>query len=101
MMDNSAVVEPNFKTLFEALPGLYLVLDRNLRIVAVTDAYAKATMTDREHIIGRHIFELFPDNPDDPSADGVRNLFASFNRVLQSHTADAMVVQKYDVRKPE
>jgi PAS domain S-box-containing protein len=98
---DTAFVEPDFKALFEALPGLYLILDPDLRIRAVTDAYAKATLIRREHIIGRHIFELFPDNPEDPSADGVRNLLASFNRVLRSHAADAMVVQKYDVRRPE
>jgi PAS domain S-box-containing protein len=92
---------PDFRTLFEAVPGLYLVLDRHLVIVAVSDAYARATRTHRETILGKGIFEIFPDNPDDPGADGVRNLRASLQHVLQSGLADAMPLQKYDIRKPD
>jgi light-regulated signal transduction histidine kinase (bacteriophytochrome) len=58
-------------------------------------------MTRREHILGRNIFEVFPDNPADPHADGVRKLRASLERVLQSRAADVMPVQKYDIRRPE
>lgn len=92
---------PDFRTLFEAAPGLYLVLDRHLVIVAVSDAYARATKTRREDILGKGLFEIFPDNPDDPGADGVRNLRASLQHVLQSGAADAMPLQKYDIRKPD
>lgn len=92
---------PDFKALFEAVPGLYLVLDPRLRIVAVSDAYAQATMTRREEILGRGIFDVFPDNPDDPHATGVRNLEASLGRVLRDRVGDAMAVQKYDIRQPE
>jgi signal transduction histidine kinase len=92
---------PDFKTLFEAAPGLYLVLTPELVIVAVSEAYLQATMTRRADILGRAVFEVFPDNPDDPASDGVRNLNASLQRVLQHRRADAMAVQKYDIRKPE
>ena len=87
--------------MFEAAPGLYLVLTADLRIVAVSDAYLRATMTRREAILGRDIFEVFPDNPDDPAATGVSNLRASLETVLRSGRADTMPVQKYDVRRPE
>jgi PAS domain S-box-containing protein len=72
-----------------------------LAIVAVSDAYLKATMTKREKILGRGLFEVFPDNPDDPTATGVRNLKASLNRVLANRVPDTMAVQKYDIRRPE
>jgi len=94
-------VEPDFKSLFESVPGLYMVLDPNLRVVAASDAYLKATLSRREDIIDRHVFEVFPDNPDDPSADAVSNSRASFNQVLKNRVADSMVVQRHDVRKPE
>lgn len=48
-----AYAEPDFRALFEAAPGLYLVLDPELRIVAVSEAYLAATMTRREEILGR------------------------------------------------
>ncbi len=96
----SGAGEPDFRALFEGAPGLYLVLDPELRIVAVSDAYLRATMTRREEIIGRGIFDVFPDNPDDPNATGVRNLSASLDRVRQKRVADTMAVQKYDIPRP-
>jgi len=91
----------DFQALFESAPGLYLVLTPALTIVAVSDAYLKATMTKREEILGRGLFEVFPDNPDDPAATGVRNLRASLDRVLTHRAPDTMAVQKYDIRRPE
>ena len=90
--------QPNYRSIFEGVPGLYLVLDPSLKIVAVSDAYCRATMTVRENIQGRGIFEVFPDNPDDPAATGVSNLRSSLERVLALRQPDAMAVQKYDVR---
>lgn len=58
-------------------------------------------MTQRDTILGKSLFEVFPDNPDDPAADGVRNLHASLQRVMKSRAPDTMAVQKYDVRKPQ
>jgi len=93
---------PDFKALFEAAPGLYLVLTPpDFRIVAASDAYLRATKTERASILGHELFEIFPDNPDDPAADGVRNLRASLERVVQYRRADTMSVQKYDIRKPD
>jgi signal transduction histidine kinase/ActR/RegA family two-component response regulator len=92
--------QPDFRALFESAPGLYLVLTPELTIVAVSEAYLRATMTKRSDILGRGIFEVFPDNPDDPAATGVSNLKASLHRVLLHKQPDTMAVQKYDIRKP-
>ena len=92
---------PDFESLFESAPGLYLVLDPDLTIVAVTDAYLDATMTKRSEILGRALFEVFPDNPDDPDASGVTNLRSSLDRVRGELVPDTMAVQKYDIRRPE
>jgi len=89
------------QSLFESLPGLYLILKPNLQIVTASDAYLKATMTTREGILGRGLFEVFPDNPDDPGATGTSNLRASLNRVLKNGDSDTMAIQKYDVRRPD
>jgi signal transduction histidine kinase len=92
--------KPDFRRLFEAAPGLHLVLTPDFHIVAVTDAYLRATMTTRQEILGRCLFDVFPDNPDDPGATGVRNLRASLERVLATRLPDDMAVQKYDIRRP-
>jgi PAS domain S-box-containing protein len=91
----------DFRVLFESAPGLYLVLTPDLKIVAVSNEYLRATMTERQAILGRGIFEVFPDNPDDPTATGVRNLSDSLNRVLRNKVPDTMAVQKYDIRRPD
>ena len=96
-----ALPKPDFRVLFESAPGLYLVLAPDLTIVAVSDAYAAATMTQRSEILGRNLFDVFPDNPDDPDATGTENLRASLGRVLSQKRPDAMAVQKYDIRRPE
>jgi len=93
--------EPDFREIFESVPGLYLILDPDLGIVAVSEAYLRATKTCRAEILGRKIFEVFPDNPDDAAATGVANLKASLGRVLALRRLDAMAVQKYDIRRPE
>jgi PAS domain S-box-containing protein len=92
---------PDFRVLFEAAPDLYLVLEPDRRIVAVSDAYLAATMTRREQIVGKQLFEVFPDNPDDPAASGVQNLGASLDTVLRTGKPHTMAVQKYDIRRPE
>ena len=58
-------------------------------------------MTKREEILGRGIFEVFPDNPNDLAADGVSNLRASLNFVIKNKIPHTMAVQKYDIRNPE
>ncbi|MBS1494981.1 MAG: PAS domain S-box protein [Bacteroidetes bacterium] len=91
----------DYKTLFESVPGLYLILSPDLTIITANDSYCKATMTKCEDITGRHLFDVFPDNPDDPNADGVSNLKASLKFVLENKTTHTMAVQKYDVRSSD
>lgn len=86
--------------ILRSAPDLYLILNDKLQIVEVSEAYLQATMVERNDIIGRGIFEVFPDNMDDPSATGVKNLRASLERVLKHKAPDAMAVQKYDIRRP-
>jgi len=94
---------PDFRLLFESAPGLYLALapDDAFTIQAVSAAYLGATMTRREQILGRGIFDVFPDNPDDPEATGVANLRASLQRARDRRVPDTMAVQKYDIRRPD
>jgi signal transduction histidine kinase/ActR/RegA family two-component response regulator len=87
--------------LIEAAPGAFLVLDPKLTIVAVTEAYLAATKTVRDEILGRDLFDVFPDNPKDPNATGSRNLRASLQTVLATRAPHALALQKYDIRRPE
>jgi signal transduction histidine kinase/DNA-binding response OmpR family regulator len=94
------VATDHYRLVFEASPTPYLVLTPDFEIVAVSDSYLRATMTRRDDVIGCGLFEVFPDNPNDPAATGEQNLRSSLNRVLSTRQPHQMAVQKYDVRKP-
>jgi PAS domain S-box-containing protein len=87
----------DYAGLFAETPSPYLVLRRDFVIVEVNRAYLEATGRTREDLLGRHLFDAFPDNPDDPDASGVRNLNASLQRVLHLRKRDTMALQKYDI----
>src|SRR4051812_32206306 len=90
---------PDFRLVFESGPGQDVVLTRDYRIVAASDAYLRATMTRREEIDGRGLFEVFPEDPHDPMSTGVGPLRASLEKVRSAGVQDTIVVQ-YNIRRP-
>lgn len=91
---------PDFRRLFDAILSPLLILTPDFTIVEVNRAYRTATRTDRD-IVGRRIFEVFPDNPEDPSADGVANLRRSLEAVVATGRTDTMALQRYDIPTSE
>jgi hypothetical protein len=97
----------DFRALFEGVPRLFLALAPDpprFTILAVTDDYLQATLTVREGprgIVGRGLFEVFPDPPNDPTATGTRNLRASLERALAYRAPDIMEIQHYDIQRPD
>ncbi|WP_037671152.1 PP2C family protein-serine/threonine phosphatase [Streptomyces griseus] len=87
----------DYAALFAATPSPYLVLGQDLVILEVNQAYLRATGRTRDDLLGQHVFDAFPENPADPTADGVLNLNASLHRVLASRQPDTMALQKYDI----
>ena len=84
--------------LFESLPGLFLVFTPDLKIVSISDALLEATRTKREEVLGRSIFEVFPDQP---GSTAIAEWRASLDRVRQTAAPDTMAIQKYDIRRPD
>jgi len=91
----------DFQNLFESAPDLYLLLTPDLTIAEASNAYLKATLTDREKIISRNVFDVFPDDPQDSSADGVSNLLASLSFVKQNGIQHSMAIQRYAIPRPD
>jgi signal transduction histidine kinase/DNA-binding NarL/FixJ family response regulator len=90
--------EPDFRALFESVPGSYLVLNTGLVIVAVSDAYLWDAGAIRADIVGKGLFDIPPYAAD---AAGTAYLRASLDRVSRDHVPDTMAVQQYDIRRPE
>lgn len=87
---------PDFRLLFDSALSPLLVLTPDFTIVEVNRAYLAATRTERA-IVGQRIFDVFPDNPEDPSADGVANLRRSLESVVATGRTDTMALQRYDI----
>lgn len=98
----SKLTDLQYKRLFQGTPGKVLVLrPGSYEIVAATDAYLQATITFESDIVGKTLFEVFPDDPEDPEADGARNLLNSLLRVQSLKAPDIMGIQRYPIRLPD
>jgi signal transduction histidine kinase len=94
----------NYQQLFENIPNPYMILcpdPPRFTIATVNNAYEIATEIKRENVVGRGLFEVFPDNPNDPTASGVNDLRVSLDRVIQGKVPDVMSIQKYDIPSRE
>ncbi|HUK34955.1 MAG TPA: PAS domain S-box protein, partial [Vicinamibacterales bacterium] len=99
-MNDRHPLKPDFQTLFQAAPGLYLVLVPDApryTIVAVSDSYARATGTTREELLGRGLFDVFPADPAESTVTGVSTLGSSLARVLTTRAPDRMSVRRFDI----
>ncbi len=84
--------------LFKSLPGLFLVFTPDLKIVSASDAFLEATMTRRNEVLGRNIFEVFPDQP---GSSAIANWRVSLERVRQTCAPDTMAIQNYKIRRSD
>lgn len=91
----------DFELLFQAAPSLFVVLDPapGFTVLAVSDAYLRATRTDRKAIVGRGLFDAFPDAGEDGRP--ISNLRASLQRVLTTRAAELTTISRYDLPQPE
>lgn len=59
----------DLKTIFTTLPGSNVLVLPNapiFTIVAVSNDYLQITGRDKEQLMGKGLFEVFPNNPEDP-----------------------------------
>ncbi|BFV55373.1 hypothetical protein KCMC57_up04770 [Kitasatospora sp. CMC57] len=89
--------EVDYRTVFHALPGMVALLTPDLVYADANDDFLRLSGRTREQLIGRYLFDVFPNNPNDPASTGARNLEASLRRVLASGERDTMALQRYDV----
>lgn len=84
----------------ETVPDSYIVVSPDLMILTASDAYLMNTLKQREELVGRYLFDAFPDNPDAPEANAVRNWRASLEQVIATGQPHQMALQHYDVLDP-
>ncbi|MFF7967794.1 PP2C family protein-serine/threonine phosphatase [Streptomyces sp. NPDC007903] len=91
----------DYAAVFQALPGAVALLSVDLVFVDANLAFLSQAGRSRDQVVGRYLFDAFPENPGDPGASGARNLEASLRRVLLNREADTMALQRYDVESAE
>jgi PAS domain S-box-containing protein len=89
----------NFATLFEFAPGCCIVLlpNEQFTVVAVNQAYLRATHTSRGEILGKGLFEIFSSSVYQGASAASANIRASLNTVLSTHEIHTLAVQQYDL----
>ena len=72
-----------------------------LEILAGNDAFLRAVSRRREDVLGRPLFEAFPNNPDDPNDVGVQALGRSIATAIETGQSQSMLAQHYPVQMHE
>ncbi|UOQ77655.1 PAS domain-containing protein [Hymenobacter sp. 5516J-16] len=80
-MDSGVSLAQQLQAL-ETVPDSYIVVSPELIILTASNAYLLNTLKRREELVGRYLFDAFPDNPAAPEANAVRNWRASLERVI-------------------
>ena len=87
-----------YRSLFDAAPNAYVVLDREFNIVGCNTAYLNVVgRSSGDSIIGRNMFEAFPS---DPSSASYQLLKASLERTLTTKSPDYLALIPYDTSQP-
>ena len=93
-------LSPQFDNVFQFLPNPSIILlpdAPKFTIVAANKAYLETTISFEKDLIGKGIFEAFPENPEDRLSSGVENLRNSLNLVIEQKELHKMPLQKYDI----
>jgi PAS domain-containing protein len=90
----------DYAAAYRQLPFPVLLLTPEFVVADANQAYLVATGRTRDQLVGRNVFDAFPDNPTDPHATGVHDARESLGRVLMTGKPDVRSFQKYDVEVP-
>lgn len=82
---------------FTSRSAPFALVDRDLRIRAVNQAFEAASGHGSERLVGRLAHEAFPDNPHDPASQHAAAMLASMHQVLRSGSPHWLEVSRYDV----
>ena len=93
----------DYKQLFTDLPDQYFVIEPAppYTFLAANDAYSTMVNAPLDAIIGRPLFEVFPDLSDRAVKTGKGDLQHSFERCVKTKKPDVMDIIRYDIPNPD
>ena len=90
-----------YEAVFHALPGMVALLTPDLEYADANEDFLQLAGRTREQLLGRYIFDVFPENPNDPAAAGMRETRESMLRVVATGERDTMALLRYDIEDRE
>ncbi|MGY6024710.1 PP2C family protein-serine/threonine phosphatase [Streptomyces spinosirectus] len=91
----------DYEAVFRALPGMVALLTPDLVYADANKDFQRLAGRTREQLVGRYIFDVFPENPNEPAAAGMRETRASMLRVVTTGERDTMALVRYDIEDPQ
>lgn len=92
-MDRSEAVSPILVNLWAHLPGNCWVIDKEFKLVAVSNAYLDLIEEGQRNIIGKDIFTVFQDKPYARFLGGVHSLKYSLKKVKSSGQEERVTIK--------
>ncbi|MBX3020670.1 MAG: PAS domain S-box protein [Bdellovibrionales bacterium] len=91
--------DTDYRRLFEAMPGLYIVLTPDFSIVTASEDYVKVSGIGLEEMCGRDFFAVFFSDSSDPNESFASNLRESLQHVLATRTPHKIEAHSYNSSK--
>nr|WP_272876532.1 ATP-binding protein [Stutzerimonas stutzeri] len=104
MTESRAIDIADLQRIFDALPGLFLVVanDADYTMVAASEERLRATLLRREDVIGRPLFEVYSGGEAaGASSSGVNQLRASLAEVARTGLPQVLKTVGYPLRRPD
>ncbi|MDR9418920.1 PAS domain S-box protein [Gracilimonas sp.] len=95
MVDRKKIIK-----IFKASPTPTSIVKANqphFTFINVNDAYVEMTQSSESELIGKSLFEAFPENPEEEKPTGVERLRNSFIKVINTKSEDEMYGIRYDI----
>lgn len=87
----------DYAAVYRQLPVPVVLLTADFEIADVNLAFLQMADRPRGELLGRDVFDAFPEDPSDPGVTGVRSSVASLRRVVATGEPDPLEFQRYDV----
>ncbi|HBZ98626.1 MAG TPA: hybrid sensor histidine kinase/response regulator, partial [Pseudomonas sp.] len=93
----------DLQAIIDGLPGIYLIVaaDAEYTMVASSDERLRVTMTRREDVIGKPLFEVFSDHEPEKPSSGAATLRRSLEDVITTGQTQRLSQVRYAIRRPE
>lgn len=91
----------DYQKLFYTLPTRFIVFsadDPHFTIAEESNAHADMVSMRRKKVIGKPLFDVFPDNSEKYRKTGVSDLLESLRKVIKTGEPDTMAAFRYDIK---